>query len=223
LITPRLHAILSKISTPTLADIGTDHAYIPIRLVQMGKIESAIATDINPGPIKIAKRNIEKYGLSDRICVRLGGGLTPLHKGEVETILIAGMGGELISSIIRKDLDKAHSARRLILQPMNAQYELRKMLEKNGFRIIEEDLALEGFKVYNLMTVETGHSQAHEEIFYHLPKSLQSHPYFPHLKAKKRREFTKILKGLTRAKMKDTEQIEKYRTLLDELEQLQEE
>lgn len=217
MITPRLEMILRHADGDSCADIGTDHGYIPIKLAEKGV--RVIATDIKPGPLEMAARNTEKYG--QKIELRLGAGLEPIEKGETENIIIAGMGGEMIEKIIFAGEEKArHST--LILQPMNSQYELRKFLSENNFRIICEDLAVEGFKVYNLMVVKSGKGDTYErEIDLHLPKTLYPHPMFGQLLAKKKREFSKIYKGLCESAERDTKTIDKFRSLLEDIDEIE--
>lgn len=220
MLTPRLETIYHHVSADKIADIGTDHAYIPIELVLSGKIHRAIATDIKAGPLSIAASNIKKYGLSDQIELRLGSGLVPVHTGEVQEIIIAGMGGEVIKQILAASRNTAKSAT-LILQPMNAQYALRKWLQENGYTIIQEDLAAEGYKIYNILVVRSGKTPPPEkDIFYHLPESLQNHRHFAAIWAKKHREFQKIRDGLLRSETKEEGMISKYTELLNELERI---
>ena len=209
MITPRLRAILDRVNTNIAADIGTDHAYIPIRLIRDGKARRVIATDVRKGPAEIARENIKKYSLSDKIEVRLGSGLSVIEKGEADLIIIAGMGGELIRDIIASDEDKARASE-LILQPMNSQYELRKYLVQNGFTIYDEDIAVEGFKVYNIIFVRNGKSAEFEsDTDYHIPPYLVKHKNFKRFYEKKKREFEKVVKGLENSAEMDAEDIEK--------------
>ncbi len=217
MITPRLEMILRHIKGDSCADIGTDHAYIPIRLAEKGMY--VIATDIKAGPLKMGEENAIKYG--QKIDFRLGGGLSPIEKGEVETIVIAGMGGEMIEKIISEEADKARSAR-LVLQPMNSQYELRKYLAKNNFTILEEDLAVEGFKVYNLMVVRSGEGNIYDkEIDAHLPKQLYSHPLFEKLLEKKKRELGKIYDGLIKSSADTEKEATKIKLLLEDIYEIE--
>lgn len=221
MITPRLEMILRHIRGKKCADIGTDHAYVPIRLFQAGI--KVIATDIMPGPLKIAAENVTKQGAD--IELRLGGGLSPINKGEVDTVIIAGMGGEMIEKIISEDFEKAKDLC-LVLQPMNRQYELRGYLLKNGFNIIEEDLAIEGFKVYNLIVAEFSREKTdnfagyEREIDRHLPPCLYDNPHFDNLLNKKKREFSKILSGLKKSKDADRDEIKKLEDLLIEIDKI---
>ncbi len=101
-LSKRLSAAASLVSDGAIvADIGTDHAYIPINLVLSGKASYAIASDVNEGPIAIAKENIEKYGVSDKIAVRVTNGLDGIEQYKPDCILICGMGGELIVNILK--------------------------------------------------------------------------------------------------------------------------
>lgn len=140
----------------SVADIGTDHGYIPIFAVLDKGADFAVASDVKKGPLKRAKENIDAFGLSEKISLRLGSGLNTLEKGEVSVIVVAGMGGILISEIIDASIDVVHSAKKLILQPMTAVRELRQYLLKNGFVIEEEFLVSEEDKIYNILLVGTG-------------------------------------------------------------------
>lgn len=213
MLTNRLETVLAHVSGRTVADIGTDHAYIPIELIKRDIAERAVACDINEGPLKSAAANVNKSKLGEKIALRLGSGISRLECGEVQTVIIAGMGGILISDILSADEEKAHSFDELILQPMNAQSELRKYLSAHNFEIVNEDLAVEGFKVYNIMTVRTGKGREYSEYESHIPSELKGHRYFLDLLKKKDREFTKILSGLCKAAERDDELIEYYSEL----------
>lgn len=218
MITPRLECIINHTNGKKIADIGTDHAYIPIYMIQNNLAESFIAGDVRKGPVDIAKNNVKKHNLTDKIDVRLGSGLSVLKKGEVDTIIIAGMGGQLISEIIDADISIARDCS-LVLQPMNGQYELRHYLHKNGFTITNEDIVIEGFKVYNIINAKNGKQDEFQtDIEYHLPKYLKSNKYYIDLYRKKHREFTKVIKGLELSKDTDIEKLEQYKFWLKELE-----
>ena len=223
MITPRLECILKYVTEKTVADIGTDHAYIPIKLVLDGICDKVIASDIKPGPVSAAKRHVEKYGLSKNIDVRLGPGLEPLFEGEAKQIIIAGMGGEMIMKILEENPDKA-KASELILQPMNAQYELRKFLHENGYKIKKEDIVCENIKVYNVLIVSKGQDNPFRDDFeYQIPPYLLSHPLIDKLLDKKIREFKKKVTGNERATDKNEELIECYKKYLKKAEELKSE
>jgi tRNA (adenine22-N1)-methyltransferase len=148
-----------------VCDIGTDHAYIPIYLVSKGICNMAIATDVGEGPLNIARENIKDYGIENLIETRLGYGLEPINMGEADTIIIAGMGGKLITDIISSELPKIIKADCLILQPMNSIDLVRKYLFSEGFEIYDEELVNEGNKIYNVIcTRYTGIAKDFEEI-----------------------------------------------------------
>jgi len=164
----RLGAIAKKIpQCSTLADIGTDHAYIPLLAVQNSICMKAVAADVKIGPIEIAARNIKRLGYEKQIETRLGYGLEPLKENEADVIVIAGMGGILIQEIIAKSIVKAQTAKVLILQPMNMVETLRKWLNENGFEIIDETLADESKKIYNIISVKWTGETIELEDFYH--------------------------------------------------------
>jgi tRNA (adenine22-N1)-methyltransferase len=151
----RLKLIADKIPIcNTICDIGTDHAYLPIYLISKKICKKAIAADINSGPLKAAQNNIEMFKMSELIETRIGNGLEPITQGEAEVIIIAGMGGILIKDIIDRAINTAKESKALILQPMNAIEILREWLYENGFDVIDEEMAKEGEKLYDVLTVK---------------------------------------------------------------------
>lgn len=166
-LTPRLELIASLITTcDCVGDIGTDHAYIPVALVERGIVKKAIASDIVDGPVLNAKKTVERYGMEASVEVRKGGGLAPYNIGEIQGAIIAGMGGALIADIIEAHYDVAHSLEFMILQPMIGQEVLRAYLENHNFQIVEEHLETEGDKFYEVLKVRTGKMCIEDPIFY---------------------------------------------------------
>lgn len=137
-----------------LADVGTDHAYIPIYLAECGKLKRAIAMDINQGPLERACEHIQQYAVADYIETRLSDGLDALEQGEADTIMIAGMGGALMERILTQGEIVAHSAKRLVLQPQSELSAFRCFLSQHGYRIVEEDMVYEERKFYTIMAAE---------------------------------------------------------------------
>ncbi len=133
-----------------VADVGTDHAYIPIYLTQQNKVKFAIASDINEGPISRARENISSLSLDDKITTYVANGLDGIEKYSPTDIVICGMGGELIAEIIDKCEYVKNKNINLILQPMTSILELRNYL-KNGFDIIDEDMVFEDGKYYQII------------------------------------------------------------------------
>ena len=141
-----------------LLDVGSDHAYLPIALLQEGKIEAAIAGEVVKGPYESALANVSASGFQDKIDVRLANGLAAFEPAdEVTTITICGMGGRLIADILDAGKDKLTGVDRLILQPNNREDDLRIWLMENGFEIIAESIMTENGKYYEIMVAEAGH------------------------------------------------------------------
>ena len=137
-----------------LADIGTDHAYLPIALCESGQIPCALACDINPLPLASARENIARRGLSDRIAVRLCDGLSGVDEDEVDDIVIAGMGGELIAAILEACGWIRSAEKQLILQPMTRHEALIRWLYANGFCIEQQGAAYDSGKYYTVLCAQ---------------------------------------------------------------------
>lgn len=151
-LTPRLKYISELVSDgKKIADIGTDHGYIPISLLLDKKISFAILSDINRGPLNNAKKEVTKNNVQNYVDLRLGSGMETLRDGEVDQVIIAGMGGILISDIIEKKIELSKNLDKLILQPMQAPEELRRYLSKNGFKIIDEHFVREDHRIYEII------------------------------------------------------------------------
>ncbi len=138
----------------SIADIGTDHAYLPCVGLLRGQLKRAIAADVGVGPLEAAKATISKYNLDDLIETRLGSGLSVIKPGEVEGVIIAGMGGKLITSILEADIPLAKSFNRLILQPNLDANVLRTFLMKNQFEIVDEKIVLDEKKFYEIIVAQ---------------------------------------------------------------------
>lgn len=136
-----------------LADVGTDHGYIPIALIQRQKIKSAIAMDINKGPLARAQDNIASAQLGDYIQTRLSDGVAALGEGEADSILIAGMGGELVIHILSEGEKVCKAASELILQPQSDIRKVREYLRLHHYKIVDEDMICEDGKYYPMMRV----------------------------------------------------------------------
>ncbi len=154
----RLQAVAALVRPGSrLADIGTDHAYLPVALVQAGVCPSAIASDIGAGPLEVARQSVTAAGLTETIALRLGDGLATVTPGEVEDIAIAGMGGETIAAILQATPWVKDSKLRLILQPMTRAEDLRRWLLQKGFTVLEEHLVEDGRHLYPVLAaVYTG-------------------------------------------------------------------
>ena len=210
-----------------LCDIGTDHAYIPVYMVSCMGTESAIAADINEGPLERAQNSIDKFGLSDKITTRLSDGLKEFSHTEADTVVIAGMGGTLIAEILRLSPQMKKEGIRFVLQPMTAEEELRKYLDFSGYRTVDEFMTREGEKLYTVIVAEVGESEPRSEEFYHVSKKLfekKDKLFKIHLE-RKINEFEKVVNGLSKAEKSD-ENVKKstyYSEICDKLKKLKEE
>lgn len=153
-LTPRLSMILEQVpDCKCLCDIGTDHAYIPIAAIDSGRALRAYATDVHAGPVKKARENIALYGFSKEIEVRLGDGLFPVLDTDADVIVIAGMGGCLITEILKQQSDFVSRCTRLILQPMREADVIRRFLCETGWHF-EEKLVQEERRFYHILVVD---------------------------------------------------------------------
>lgn len=165
-ISLRLKTVADQVFGKTVADIGTDHGYVPIYLVEKGKSERAIACDINKGPLLKAEENIRCKGLEDKIEIRLGSGLLPIKKGEVETAVIAGMGGMLMTDILKESDKVVESLKQLVLQPQLDIDAVRKYVHSIGFRIINEEMLIDEGKYYTVISAVHGEEEYEREAEY---------------------------------------------------------
>lgn|SRR5574344_286246 len=152
----------------TVADIGTDHGYIPIYLVESGKTKHALALDINKGPIMRAQEHIEEAGLQEKIETRISDGLQKLISGEAQSIIIAGMGGELMIRILENGRNVLDEVKELILSPHSEIGLVRKYLLENEFQIIREQMLTDDGKFYTIIKAVHGNSEPYtnEELKY---------------------------------------------------------
>lgn len=156
---PRLRCIAELVPRGArLADVGTDHAYLPVWLLQEGRIEHAIASDINDGPLAHARRTASEYGVSERMEFRLCAGLDGFAPDEADAVVIAGMGGETIVSILDAAPWLRSGKAALLLQPMTKAELLRRWLAENGYRIERERLVKDKGTIYAVLVVKAGRS-----------------------------------------------------------------
>jgi len=134
-----------------VADVGCDHAFLPIYLVQTGKCPKCLAMDVRKGPLSGAEEHIASYGLGEYIETRLSDGLAAYHTGEAQTLVCAGMGGRLMERILTEGGGKARSFSELILQPQSEIPQFRMFLRNAGFLVTEEEAVYEDGKFYFAM------------------------------------------------------------------------
>lgn len=166
-----------------LADIGTDHAYLPVWLCRIGRCPCAIAADINPEPLKRGQSTIIESGMSGRIETRLSDGLKEIKSDEADDIVIAGMGGELIAKILSECSFATDSSKHFILQPMTKSEVLIAWLCENGFKILKQDCCVASGKCYTVILAEySGEKHIADELYCYLgelsAKSNETHLRF---------------------------------------------
>lgn len=172
-LSKRLTAVAGLVTEgASVADIGTDHGYIPIYLVKNGVIPRAVAIDINKGPLERARMHIIGHGLKDKIEVRLSDGLEKVRPGEADCIIAAGMGGGLVIHILKEGKAVADAARECILQPQSEIWRVRKYLAESGFVIVAEDMVEEDGKFYPMMKAVHGSPEHYEPWEYLYGKKL---------------------------------------------------
>ena len=211
----RLDVILSLLPRGCrLADIGCDHAYVPICAVRQGKADFAYASDVRKGPLHRAEKNVLSAGLSEKIVLKLADGLDGAEEYTPDAIVIAGMGCELIAEIIDCAPFVKTDKITLILQPMTCAYELRKYLLSAGFETERERLAFEDKHVYQIFTCRyTNKVQKYTEAELEIGRDHEDRELVPALYEKYIAKYEKIIKGKAKAGI----DAEKERAVLDEL------
>lgn len=211
-----------------VADIGTDHGYIPAYLIENKISKKVIGTDISKGSLDKIIEYIKELRFEDKIDTRLGDGLEVIKPYEVDTVIIAGMGGLLIRDILENHRKVSDSIIDFILQPMVAQKELREYLIENNFEIIGEELVKEENKYYEIIHARKGKSLIEKEVYYEISPILirNKHPLLKEFVENKIGAANKILteiEGLQTEKSKErylelTNAVKEYREVLEEIE-----
>lgn len=199
-LSKRLTAVANMVTSPRpMADVGTDHGYIPICLCLEGKVEHAIAMDVNPGPLSRARDNIELYQMENRVETRLSDGVAALRIGEVDTVVIAGMGGSLVIKILEEGKEVLESVGHLVLQPQSDLGKVRHYLGEHGYKIVDEDMVKEDGKYYPMMLVEKGEMKGLTdcELSYGPDLIKKKHPVLKEFLQKEEAVCREILKGLS--------------------------
>ncbi len=196
-LSKRLRALADMVgSVSVIGDVGTDHAYLPICLYNENKISRAILSDVNEGPLEIAKKNVKDNLIYSDFSFRLGSGLKPYNLGEVDVFVIAGMGGNLIVDILSESDDIARRANFLLLQPMTAQSVLRKYLNDNSYTIVEEMIVREDHRFYEIIKVKDGSQRKLNDFELELGyKMIENSAYFDFLSYKKKM-YKNIIKSI---------------------------
>lgn len=151
-LSQRMQAAADMVTTGNrVCDVGCDHGYVSIYLVQSKKAPHVLAMDVNKGPLMRGEAHVEQFGVKDYITLRLSDGLSAYQKGEADTMLAAGMGGRLLMEILDREPEKTADFKELVLQPQSELPLFRKYLREKGYRIAEEKMVLEDGKFYPMM------------------------------------------------------------------------
>ncbi|MEK3934171.1 tRNA (adenine(22)-N(1))-methyltransferase TrmK [Sporosarcina sp. FSL W7-1349] len=197
-----------------IADIGSDHAYLPCFLVKSGKVKKAIAGEVVKGPYESAVRNVQREGLTEAITVRMADGLSAVREEDgVDVITIAGMGGPLIVSILEKGLEALSTVRRIVAQPnINAKV-IREWAVANGWFIVDEAIVKEDGKIYEVLVLDRGNASYDETELLVGPFLLKKKPEaFIEKWTREVQEWTRVLQSLESAE--ETESIQSKKAQL---------
>lgn len=216
-LTDRLYTIQTLIPKGVrVADIGTDHGHLPISLIRSGITEKVIACDIREKPLDNARKNIEKTKTVG-IELRLGDGLSPVLPHEVDYIVIAGMGGEVISGILDSAKWTKDPKYTLLLQPMTSADALRRYLSENNFKIISEKAVFDGGKLYTVIkTAFSGEKEPQSEAFYRIGKLDKTDPVAASYIEKQISIIKKCIDDLENSNK--TKELESFKSILNEME-----
>lgn len=202
-LSERLRRVAENVlSAGVVADIGCDHGFTSIYLVQEKRAAAAIAMDVNEGPLERAKEHILQYGMSDRISLRLSDGLEKLLPGEADTLLMSGMGGALIARILKEGKETAVLAKELVLSPQSEVFLVRRCIHELGFQIASEEMLMEQGKYYVIIRAVPGKEVYEEEIDYLYGRKLvdrQDETFFRFMQAEEAR-VDKVLQGFLHQK-----------------------
>ena len=209
-LSQRLTAVAEYVEPGSkVADIGSDHAFLPIYLLKSGRASAAIAGEVNRGPMEAAKKNVQEAGLTHLIQVRLGDGLAVIEDGEADTVCISGMGGSLMTTILDGGLDRLKSVQRLVLQPNVGERNVREWFFHHGWQLAGETILKEEGIIYEVLTAIPGDpNRAYRSDQWTLEQWFELGPFLweqksPYLRQKWQEEWDKVervLKGLEQAK-----------------------
>ncbi len=180
-VSKRIEKLADCVKYDKVADIATDHCYIPIHLSKVKTVKKIIACDINEKPLQNGQQHIKDYSLEKIIETRLGDGLSPIEVGEVDTIIIAGIGGSLMCKILQDSLEVVKSAKQLVLQPQSDLIGLRKYLISIGFKI-DNEFVVDENRLYTILDCSIGYDEYTKEQFILGKNTICDEPYKKYLK-----------------------------------------
>ncbi len=224
ILSKRMQMVAGMVSKGNVtADIGCDHGFVSIYLIEQGICPRVIAMDVNEGPLLRAKEHIAQRGLESCIDVRLSDGIDKLQDKEAESIIIAGMGGKLVMKILSAHMHKVRNLKEVILQPQSELHLVRQFLTQNGLSIVQEDMVEEAGKYYPCMkAVFSGEEKAvYSEVEYWYGPLLlkQKQPVLLDYLQKEREMFEQIAEQIKQNAKKTNGDNEKEETIQKRLKQ----
>ncbi len=217
-LTPRMKEICAMVDNGAkVADIGTDHAYIPIFLICQKIITYAVASDLRPGPLEQAKQHLMRYGASSCVRLCLANGLEGIEPNEVDTAILAGMGGELITKLISASIPVGIQC--LLLQPMTHPELIRENIAKVGFTISQEKLVKEGRKLYVVMKAKRGEGAPCGRRQQYFSSLLYDDPLFETFIIKEQKRAKAALAGMEKSD-KWSEEADRMKWIVETTEEL---
>ncbi len=198
-LSKRLTAVAGLVTEgASVADIGTDHGYVPIYLAETKRCPHIIAMDIHKGPLEKARQHIREHSLEEKIETRLSDGLAALEAREADTVIAAGMGGRLVIQILKNDPEKTAGIREFILQPQSDIPMVRAYLNENGFCLAGEDMVEEDGKYYPVMKLKHGREAAYseEELLFGRLLLKNRHPVLRQFLQKEKERIETVQSGL---------------------------
>lgn len=223
-ISQRLRIVGDFVTQKRVADIGTDHAYVPIYLHKKGNIEKVIACDINEKPLQKAQQNIKLHHAENKIITRLGNGLQPLQPYEVDSIVISGMGGMLMIELMEQSQYVIKTVKELILCPHLDVTAVRKYLHNIGYSIVDERMIQEYGNFYTILRAIQGQQKYDKEIEYIFGKVLLEKrdtvlkEYIISEKIRIKKIEQHLYDKQTEQSKKRLQQIEEYKRIIEEAE-----
>lgn len=204
-----------------VADVGTDHGYLPIYLLKNHIASYCIASDLREKPLRCAVDNARRYRVEDQMDFFQSNGLDHVPVEKVDTVVCAGMGGDLIRDIITRAKELWDPSYQLILQPQSGVPEVREFLWVNGFEILEEKLARDGRFIYSVMNVRYGEGTVKSLGEYFLPPCLKDDPLYPEYSVRVREGIQLTLENLRRAKEPQEEKLAFFSLALSEIDAME--